>query len=181
MPLVHSTALEMYDLFVLHLSNLPIMTLDASHAVFRMSVLMGELNIMHIFCSFNLLLCLGQTMSYVKLGFSSQHMNLSFFVFKIAVDGEFSLVYGTSASSPVFGSIITLINDARIAIGKPPVGFINPTVSSIQRNQITAYLLFAFDVMQIYSDVFKLLFNDITSGNNPGCGMSCVNNVNMHR
>jgi len=46
-----------------------------------------------------------------------------------AVDGEFGLVYGTSASAPVFGSIITLINDARLAIGKRPVGFINPIVS----------------------------------------------------
>lgn len=45
-----------------------------------------------------------------------------------AVDGEFGLIYGTSASAPVFGSIITLINDARLAIGKRPVGFINPIV-----------------------------------------------------
>jgi tripeptidyl-peptidase-1 len=45
-----------------------------------------------------------------------------------AVDGEFGLVYGTSASAPVFGSIITLLNDARLAIGKRPVGFINPIV-----------------------------------------------------
>ena len=46
----------------------------------------------------------------------------------LAVDGTFSLVFGTSASSPVVGSLITLVNDARIAAGKGPVGFINPSV-----------------------------------------------------
>ena len=44
------------------------------------------------------------------------------------IDGEFELVFGTSASSPVVGSIITLVNDARIAVGKRPVGFLNPVV-----------------------------------------------------
>jgi tripeptidyl-peptidase-1 len=39
-----------------------------------------------------------------------------------SIDGGFSLVFGTSASSPVVGSLITLVNDARIAAGKGPVG-----------------------------------------------------------
>ncbi|KAF9561788.1 subtilisin-like protein [Agrocybe pediades] len=67
----------------------------------------------------------------------------------IGIDGEFSLVFGTSASSPVVGSLITLINDARLAAGKGPVGFINPS---------------------IYSSGFASAFNDITSGGNQGCG-----------
>ncbi|KAF8993522.1 subtilisin-like protein [Cyathus striatus] len=67
----------------------------------------------------------------------------------VAVDGELSLVFGTSASSPVVGSLITLVNDARIAAGKGPVGFINPA---------------------IYSDAFASAFNDITMGGNQGCG-----------
>ncbi|KIJ52642.1 hypothetical protein M422DRAFT_43470 [Sphaerobolus stellatus SS14] len=46
----------------------------------------------------------------------------------IAVDGSFSLVFGTSASTSVAGSIITLVNDAKLAIGKKHVGFINPAV-----------------------------------------------------
>lgn len=46
----------------------------------------------------------------------------------VSVDGTFSLVFGTSCSAPVVGSIITLVNDARIAAGKAPVGFLNPTV-----------------------------------------------------
>jgi len=65
----------------------------------------------------------------------------------IAIDGTFSLVYGTSASAPVVGSIITLINEARFAIGKGSVGFINPT---------------------LYANPWTL--NDITSGGNQGCG-----------
>ncbi|EPQ51643.1 subtilisin-like protein [Gloeophyllum trabeum ATCC 11539] len=72
----------------------------------------------------------------------------------VAVDGEFELVYGTSASSPVTGSILTLVNDARLAIGKSPIGFINPT---------------------IYSPAFAGAFHDITTGSNPGCGTNGFN------
>ncbi|KAH9932747.1 subtilisin-like protein [Epithele typhae] len=67
----------------------------------------------------------------------------------VAVAGEFELVFGTSCSSPVVGSMITLVNDARLAAGKGPVGFINPA---------------------IYSDAFKGAFHDITMGGNQGCG-----------
>ncbi|KAJ7931201.1 subtilisin-like protein [Mycena leptocephala] len=48
----------------------------------------------------------------------------------IAVDGQFGLVFGTSASAPVVGSMLTMINDARLALGKRPIGFINPTIYS---------------------------------------------------
>lgn len=64
----------------------------------------------------------------------------------VAVDGGFELVYGTSASSPVFGSIIALINNELVAAGKNPVGFINPTLYA-------------------YPDVL----NDVTEGSNQGC------------
>ena len=46
----------------------------------------------------------------------------------LVMDGQFQLVFGTSASAPVVASMITLINDARIAAGKKSVGFLNPTV-----------------------------------------------------
>lgn len=65
----------------------------------------------------------------------------------VAVDGALSLVYGTSASAPVFGSIVTLVNEARSAAGKGPVGFINPAM---------------------YANPGA--FNDIVSGTNQGCG-----------
>ncbi|KAF8827946.1 hypothetical protein HHX47_DHR4001018 [Lentinula edodes] len=67
----------------------------------------------------------------------------------VAAEGEFILEWGTSASSPTMGSILAMINDARLAIGKSTIGFINPT---------------------IYSTLFQEAFNDIRSGNNPGCG-----------
>lgn len=47
----------------------------------------------------------------------------------VAVAGEFERVFGTSASAPVTASILSAVNDARLAIGKKPIGFINPTVS----------------------------------------------------
>ncbi|KAL8714417.1 MAG: hypothetical protein Q9220_001750 [cf. Caloplaca sp. 1 TL-2023] len=65
----------------------------------------------------------------------------------VAIDGGFALVYGTSASSPVVGAILTLINEARFAVGKGSIGFINPT---------------------IYANPGA--FNDITQGGNQGCG-----------
>ncbi|KAG6845624.1 hypothetical protein H0H87_006677 [Tephrocybe sp. NHM501043] len=81
--------------------------------------------------------------------FTAAQYELSQIYRPMGVDGEFSLVFGTSASSPVVGSLITLVNDARIARGKGPVGFINPA---------------------IYSAAFASAFNDITSGGNQGCG-----------
>ena len=65
----------------------------------------------------------------------------------VEVDGQSTLVYGTSASSPTFGSIVAIINENRAAAGKGSAGFLNPT---------------------LYANPSAL--NDITSGNNPGCG-----------
>ncbi|KAJ7044034.1 peptidase S8/S53 domain-containing protein [Mycena alexandri] len=69
--------------------------------------------------------------------------------FTTTAEGIFFPVSGTSASSPVVGAILSMINDARLAVGKGPIGFINPA---------------------IYSAAFKDAFNDITDGSNPGCG-----------
>lgn len=55
--------------------------------------------------------------------------------------------YGTSLASPLWASIITLINEERYEVGKGPVGFINPT---------------------LYANPW--VFNDIVNGSNPGCG-----------
>ena len=83
--------------------------------------------------------------SQVSRGFPDISANGANYV--VAIDGNFSLVYGTSASSPTVGSIITLINEARFAAGKGSVGFINPT---------------------LYANPDAL--NDITIGGNQGCG-----------
>lgn len=63
----------------------------------------------------------------------------------VAVDGSLSLINGTSASSPTFGSVITLINEQCANAGKGPVGFVNPT---------------------LYAN--PGIVNDITSGGQPG-------------
>jgi tripeptidyl-peptidase-1 len=61
-------------------------------------------------------------------------------------DGEYNYEAGTSAATPIFVSIITLINQERIKTNKSPVGFLNPV---IYRNPGA--------------------FNDIVKGSNPGC------------
>ena len=48
----------------------------------------------------------------------------------VAVAGSryMTIVGGTSASAPVVAGMISLFNAARLAIGKPPLGWINPTL-----------------------------------------------------
>lgn len=65
----------------------------------------------------------------------------------VFVEGQFSYSGGTSASTPIFASIINLINEQRLNAGKKPVGFINPV---------------------LYTN--PSILNDITNGTNPGCG-----------
>jgi tripeptidyl-peptidase-1 len=65
----------------------------------------------------------------------------------VAVDGQFSLAFGTSASCPTFASMVNLINEQRIANKKSPVGFLNPT---------------------LYAN--PQVLNDVTKGGNQGCG-----------
>lgn len=66
---------------------------------------------------------------------------------EIVSGGQTGLVAGTSCSSPIFASVIALINSDLIAAGKSPLGFLNPW---------------------LYSTAASAL-NDITSGSNPGC------------
>ena len=67
--------------------------------------------------------------------------------FETVVGGSVSGASGTSAASPTFASIISLINDRLIAAGKSPLGFLNPFLYSTAASS----------------------FNDITTGSNPGC------------
>ncbi|KAN0104205.1 subtilisin-like protein [Hyaloscypha variabilis] len=53
---------------------------------------------------------------------------------------------GTSASTPIFSSVITRLNEARLGAGKKPIGFLNPS---------------------LYANPSML--NDITNGTNVGC------------
>ena len=61
-------------------------------------------------------------------------------------EGEAVLIGGTSASTPVFASILNRVNEERLAVGKSTVGFVNPTLYAHPE-----------------------VFHDITVGNNPGC------------
>jgi len=65
-------------------------------------------------------------------------------------NGTAKHVDGTSASSPTFASIMSLVNDARLAKGEPPLGFLNPW---------------------LYSEGYKA-FTDVTIGSAIGCNGS---------
>lgn len=66
---------------------------------------------------------------------------------EIVSGGTTGLVAGTSCSSPIFASIIALINDQRAGAGKASLGFLNPFLYGTAAST----------------------FTDITTGNNPGC------------
>eukprot|EP00164_Ancoracysta_twista_P002173 GFYU01002869.1.p1 GENE.GFYU01002869.1~~GFYU01002869.1.p1 ORF type:complete len:645 (+),score=223.97 GFYU01002869.1:133-2067(+) len=53
-------------------------------------------------------------------------------------------VAGTSASAPVFASLISLVNDLRLNAGQPPVGFANPLLYHIAKTTPSAF----FDVTE---------------------------------
>ncbi|KAJ7491009.1 family S53 protease-like protein, partial [Mycena latifolia] len=65
---------------------------------------------------------------------------------EVVVAGLHGTVSGTEASSPIFASVIGLLNDALVAQGKPVLGFLNPW---------------------LYAN--PGMFNDIKTGSNPGC------------
>jgi hypothetical protein len=46
--------------------------------------------------------------------------------YQVYISGQVEPVGGTSASSPMFAGLISLINEKRIASGKPVMGFLNP-------------------------------------------------------
>ena len=66
---------------------------------------------------------------------------------EIVNGGETGLVAGTSCSSPIFASVISLLNDRLVAAGKPVLGFLNPFLYTTGASAL----------------------NDITTGSNPGC------------
>ncbi|KAJ4496871.1 tripeptidyl peptidase A [Lentinula lateritia] len=73
--------------------------------------------------------------------------------FRVFIGGKPYLISGTSASSPTFAGIVALLNDARLHAGLPPLGFLNPL---LYRRSVEA-------------------LNDVTVGNNPGCGTNGFN------
>ncbi|CAO1639400.1 unnamed protein product [Sympodiomycopsis kandeliae] len=72
--------------------------------------------------------------------------------YRVNVGGQYKRVYGTSASAPVWASLIARLNENRNRIGKKSIGFINP-------------ILYKY-----FNNGKNLILKDITQGNNPGCG-----------
>lgn len=66
--------------------------------------------------------------------------------FVIRTEGIWATVGGTSLSAPIWASLLTLVNEERIAAGKSTIGFVNP-------------------VLYAHPEVFS----DITVGSNPNC------------
>ncbi|KAI0044866.1 family S53 protease [Auriscalpium vulgare] len=67
----------------------------------------------------------------------------------IVTQGESGLIRGTSCSSPIFASVVALLNDGLLAANKTPLGFLNPL---------------------LYSEAGMATLTDIKLGNNSGCG-----------
>jgi len=72
--------------------------------------------------------------------------------FQVINGGQTIPVGGTSASSPTFAAVITLLNDIRLNAGKPTLGFLNPWIYQTAASTPDA-------------------FYDVVNGNNayPGC------------
>lgn len=50
--------------------------------------------------------------------------------YQVVVNGKVQSVGGTSASTPAFAAMVSLLNEARINAGKPQMGFLNPFLYS---------------------------------------------------
>ncbi|KAK7062125.1 Tripeptidyl-peptidase sed3 [Favolaschia claudopus] len=68
--------------------------------------------------------------------------------FQIVWQGKRITIGGTSAAAPTFAGLVALLNDARLAAGRPTLGFLNPLLYKQGEHA----------------------FNDIVKGMNPGCG-----------
>jgi len=69
--------------------------------------------------------------------------------YEVILAKELAYISGTSATVPVFASLITLLNSHRLANGRPKLGFLNP-------------LLYYFN---------NIAFNDVIEGSNKCCSI----------
>ena len=79
--------------------------------------------------------------------------------YQVIIDGAPIGLYGTSASSPVFAALVSLLNAYRLSINETSIGFLNPT-------------LYAGGDNVTFFDSNTSIFNDITSGDNKCCAGS---------
>ncbi|KAL3420927.1 Pro-kumamolisin [Phlyctema vagabunda] len=85
--------------------------------------------------------------SYNKSGRAYPDLSAQGAYFAVVWNQTFTALSGTSASTPLMSGIVALVNDALIASGRPPLGFLNPW---------------------LYSKGHKA-FTDIISGSARGC------------
>jgi len=85
---------------------------------------------------------------YNKAGRGYPDISAQGLYFAFVWNGTFSSISGTSASCPLASSVLSLVNDALLASGRPTLGFLNPW---------------------LYSKGYKG-FTDITGGNTSSCG-----------
>eukprot|EP00656_Telonema_subtile_P049634 TRINITY_DN6209_c0_g1_i2.p1 TRINITY_DN6209_c0_g1~~TRINITY_DN6209_c0_g1_i2.p1 ORF type:complete len:240 (+),score=56.29 TRINITY_DN6209_c0_g1_i2:1107-1826(+) len=85
------------------------------------------------------------TSGYVKTGRGYPDVGLAGHNYPTIVGGQVSIGSGTSASTPVFAAMVSRVNSARIAAGKPTLGFLNPA---------------------LYASNASSIYNDVTSGEN---------------
>jgi len=55
------------------------------------------------------------------------------------MDGSVTPEAGTSASTPIFAGVVSLLNEARLNAGKNPLGFLNPTLYSLYASNPSAF------------------------------------------
>ncbi|KUM56310.1 hypothetical protein ACN42_g10903 [Penicillium freii] len=84
---------------------------------------------------------------YNRIGRAYPDVSANGAVFPAYTNGSLVHYYGSSLASPLFASVLNLINEERIHKGKGPIGFVNPV---------------------LYANPHVL--NDITNGTNVGCG-----------
>lgn len=85
---------------------------------------------------------------YNKSGRAYPDLAAQAYRYIVFYNGSVVTLDGTSASAPTVASIIALVNDALMAAGKPPLGFLNPW---------------------LYSGAGAQAFHDITNGSSIGC------------
>jgi len=84
---------------------------------------------------------------YNKSGAGFPDVSAQAIQFAVVINGSICSVMGTSCACPTFSAIVALLNDIRFVAGKKSLGYLNP-------------------LFYENPDVF----NDVTSGSNPGCG-----------
>lgn len=89
---------------------------------------------------------------YALTGRGYPDLSLTGAAYEVIVGSQILYMYGTSASAPVLAGMISLINAERFIMGRPKIGFINPTLYEVGINAS-----------------LSAAFNDITSGHNRCC------------